>query len=161
MRPSSSCLPAKNAPVNTFFILDLGFHIVDSVGLGLNLERNGLAGEDLDKNLHTTTIREDEERDEGWIPSGCYSQREERDEGWPGFLLDVVVKESAKTENEMKGGFLLNVKIRKSATVFELLASEDKTLLIRWDALLVLNLGLHIQVNRVRGLDFQSDRFAS
>jgi hypothetical protein len=203
VRPSSSCLPAKNAPVNTFFILDLGFHIVDSVGLGLNLERNGLAGEGLDENLHTTTIREDEERDEGWIPSGCYSQREERDEGWPGFLLDVVVKESAKTkneimmkggflldvvvkesaktknemkggflldvvvkesaktENEMKGGFLLNVKIRKSATVFELLASEDKTLLIRWDALLVLNLGLHIQVNRVRGLDFQSDRFAS
>jgi hypothetical protein len=63
------------------------------------VEQNGLASEGLDKNLHTTEIREDEERDEGW----------------PGFFLDVVVKESAKTKNEMKGGFLLDVVVKESA----------------------------------------------
>jgi len=44
----------------------------------------------------------------------------------------------------MEGGLLLDVIIGQSATVLELLSGEDQTLLIRWDSLLVLNLGLDI-----------------
>ena len=59
----------------------------------------------------------------------------------------------------MEGGLLLNVVVRESATVLELLSSEDQALLVGRDALLVLNLGLHV-VDRVRWLDLQSDRLA-
>ena len=46
--------------------------------------------------------------------------------------------------------------VAQSATVFELLASEDKTLLVRGDALLVLDFGLDI-IDGVRGLDLEGD----
>jgi len=59
----------------------------------------------------------------------------------------------------VESGFLLDVVVRESAAVFELLAGEDETLLIRWDALLVLNLCLDI-VDGVGALNFQSDRLA-
>ena len=59
----------------------------------------------------------------------------------------------------MKGRFLLNVVVGESATVFELLARKDKTLLVRWNAFLVLDLGLHI-VDGVRGLNLQRDGLA-
>ena len=56
----------------------------------------------------------------------------------------------------MKGGFLLNIVVRKSTPVLQLLSSEDQTLLIRRNSLLVLNLGLHI-VNGVGGFDIKGD----
>jgi hypothetical protein len=40
-----------------------------------------------------------------------------------------------------------------------LLAGKDKTLLIRWDSFLVLNLGLDV-LNGVAGLNLESDGFA-
>ena len=49
--------------------------------------------------------------------------------------------------------------IRKGATVLQLLSRKDKTLLVRRNALLVLDLALHV-VNGVRGLDFKSDGLA-
>jgi len=51
---------------------------------------------------------------------------------------------------------LLNVVVRESAAILKLLASEDQALLVRGDALLVLDLGLDI-VDRVRGLDLEGD----
>lgn len=56
----------------------------------------------------------------------------------------------------MKGALLLNVIIRKRAAVLELLAREDKTLLVWRDTLLVLDLRLHV-VDGVRRLDLQRD----
>jgi hypothetical protein len=47
---------------------------------------------------------------------------------------------------------LLNVVVRQRAAVLELLAREDQALLVRGNALLVLDLGLDI-VDRVRRLD--------
>ena len=44
----------------------------------------------------------------------------------------------------MKGGLLLNVVVAQSSSVFQLLASEDEPLLVRRNALLVLDLGLHV-----------------
>ena len=60
----------------------------------------------------------------------------------------------------MEGGLLLNVIIRESAAVLELLAGEDQALLVRRDALLVLNLALNI-VDSVGGLDLESNGLAS
>ena len=59
----------------------------------------------------------------------------------------------------MEGGLLLDVVVRKSAAVLELLASEDQALLVRGDALLVLDLGLDV-VDGVGRLDLEGDGLA-
>ena len=66
---------------------------------------------------------------------------------------------TTESEHEMEGGLLLNVVVRESSAVLELLTGEDKSLLIRGDALLVLDLGLDI-LNSVRGLNVQGDGLA-
>jgi len=104
---------------NALLVLDLGLDIVDGVGR-LDLKGNGLAGEGLDENLHTT----------------------------------------AETEDEVKGGLLLDVVVREGAAVLELLAGENETLLVGRNALLVLNLGLDV-VDGVRGLDLKGNGLAS
>ena len=59
----------------------------------------------------------------------------------------------------MQGRLLLNVVVGKGAAVLELLASEDQALLVRRNALLVLNLGLDI-VDGVRRLNLKGDGLA-
>merc|ERR1711910_22295 len=66
---------------------------------------------------------------------------------------------SPKTENEMKGGLLLDVVVGEGPSVLKLLASKDQPLLVRGDALLVLDLGLHI-LDGVRGLDLEGNGLA-
>jgi hypothetical protein len=55
--------------------------------------------------------------------------------------------------------YLLDVVVRQRAAVLELLAGEDQALLVRGDALLVLDLALHI-VDGVAGLDLERDGLA-
>ena len=59
----------------------------------------------------------------------------------------------------MKGRLLLNVVVTQSSSVFQLLSSEDKSLLVGWNSLLILDLGLHV-IDRIRRLDLQRDRLA-
>ena len=70
--------------------------------------------------------------------------------------LDEDLHTTAETEDEMEGRLLLDVVIRESAAVLELLSGEDQTLLIGRDALLILDLGLHV-VDGVAGLDLECD----
>ena len=56
----------------------------------------------------------------------------------------------------MKSGLLLDVVVAESAAILKLLSGKDKTLLIRRDSFLVLDLGLDV-VDGVRRLDVQSD----
>jgi len=42
----------------------------------------------------------------------------------------------------VEGGLLLDVVVLEGAAILELLACEDEALLVRWDPLLVLDLGL-------------------
>lgn len=70
------------------------------------------------------------------------------------------LESSTQTEDQMKSGLLLDVVIRKGTTVFQLLSSEDQTLLIWGNSLLVLNLSLHV-LNGVRGLHIESDGLSS
>jgi hypothetical protein len=55
--------------------------------------------------------------------------------------------------------YLLDVVIRKSASILKLLSGEDQSLLVRGNSLLVLDLGLDI-VDRIGGLDLKGDGFA-
>jgi len=104
---------------NTFLVLDLGLDVLDGVGW-LNVEGDGLSGQGLDEDLHTTS----------------------------------------ESKHKMEGRLLLDVIIGEGAAVFELLSSEDKSLLIGRDAFLVLDLGLDI-LNGIRWLDIEGDGFTS
>ena len=63
---------------------------------------------------------------------------------------------TTETEHKVKGGLLLDVVVREGAAVLKLLAREDQALLVRGDALLVLNLSLHV-VDGVRRLHLKGD----
>jgi len=67
---------------------------------------------------------------------------------------------SSQSKNQVKGGLLLNIVIRKGSTVFQLFPCKDQSLLIRWDTFLILDLGLHIR-NSIRWLNVQCDRLSS
>ena len=103
---------------DALLVLDLGLDVLNSVRR-LNIEGDGLAGEGLGEDLHTST----------------------------------------ESEHEVESGLLLNVVVRESSAVLELLASEDESLLIRGDTLLVLDLSLDV-LNGVRGLNVQSNGLA-
>jgi hypothetical protein len=64
-----------------------------------------------------------------------------------------------QAEYEVERRLLLDVVVAQRAAVLELLAREDKALLIRRDPLLVLDLGLDI-LDRIRRLDLERDGFA-
>ena len=55
--------------------------------------------------------------------------------------LDATDTTATESEDQVEGGLLLDVVVRKSAAILELLAGEDQTLLIGGNALLVLDLG--------------------
>ena len=59
----------------------------------------------------------------------------------------------------MERRLLLDVVVGKGPTILELFAGKDETLLIGWDALLVLDLCLYV-VDSVRGLDLEGDGLA-
>ena len=74
--------------------------------------------------------------------------------------LDEDLHATAQAQDQVQRGLLLDVVVRKRAAVLQLLAGKDEALLVRGDALLVLDLGLDA-VNGVAGLDLQSDGLAS
>ena len=67
---------------------------------------------------------------------------------------------TSQAKHQVEGGLLLDVVVGESAAVLELLAREDQALLVRGNALLVLDLGLDV-VNGVGGLHIQGDGLAS
>merc|ERR550539_249228 len=66
---------------------------------------------------------------------------------------------TTEAKHKMKCRLLLDVVVRKRATVLELLACEDETLLVRRNSLLVLDLGFHV-VDGVTGLNIECDGLA-
>ena len=51
---------------------------------------------------------------------------------------------TTQAQHQVEGGLLLDVVVGQSATVLQLLAGKDQTLLVRRDTLLVLDLALDI-----------------
>jgi len=70
-----------------------------------------------------------------------------------------VVDTTTEAEHQVQSRLLLDVVIAQRAAVFELFSSENQALLIRRDALLVLDLGFDI-VDRVAGLHVERDGLA-
>ena len=66
---------------------------------------------------------------------------------------------TAQTQHKVQCRFLLDVVVAQGAAILQLLTSKDQALLVRGNALLVLDLGLDV-VNCVRRLDFEGDGFA-
>ena len=62
-------------------------------------------------------------------------------DGLAGKSLHEDLHTTSETEHQVEGGLLLNVVVRKSAAILELLAGEDQTLLIGRNTFLVLDLG--------------------
>merc|ERR1711974_583542 len=76
-------------------------------------------------------------------------------DGLTGEGLDEDLHASPESEHKVEGALLLDVVVGESSSVLELLASEDQSLLIWGDPLLVLDLGLDV-LNGVRGFDLQN-----
>ena len=81
-------------------------------------------------------------------------------------LLTVVLRSKSlqgglndtttETEDQVEGRLLLDVVVGESSAILKRLASEDQSLLIRGDALLVLDLGLDV-VDGVGRLNLEGD----
>merc|ERR1719324_2190862 len=66
---------------------------------------------------------------------------------------------TAQAEHQVESGLLLDVVVRKSAAILELLARENQALLVRRDSLLVLYLRLDV-LDRVGALHLKGDCLA-
>lgn len=120
---------------DALLILDLRLHIVDGIRR-LHLEGDGLASEGLD---------DCEKLLDYAIPQRSQDGRK---------LTNLHA--TTETENQVKGGFLLDVVVGQGAAVFKLLSGEDQALLVWGNALLVLNLRLNV-VDSIRGLNLEGD----
>ncbi len=74
-------------------------------------------------------------------------------------LLFALLGSTSQTQDKVKGGLLLDVVITQSAAILQLLSGKDKTLLIRRDSFLILNLSLDI-IDCVAGFNIQCDGLA-
>jgi len=66
---------------------------------------------------------------------------------------------TSKTKDQVEGGLLLDVVVRKSTSIFQLFSSEDQSLLLRRNSLFILNLGLDVG-DGVVGFNVESNRLA-
>jgi len=176
---------------DALLVLDLGLHVLDGVSW-LNVEGDGLAGQGLHEDLHTSSQSEDQVESRLLLDvvvtegSAVLELLSSEDEslliGWDTFLvldlgldvlngvgwlnikgdgltsesLDEDLHTSSESQDQVEGGLLLDVVVGEGSAVFELLSSEDESLLVGWDALLVLDLSLDI-LNGVSWLDVEGD----
>merc|ERR1711997_363105 len=77
-------------------------------------------------------------------------------DGLPCESLDEDLHSSSESKDQMESGLFLDVVVRQSSAILQLLASEDKTLLVWGDSLLVLDLSLDV-LNGIARLNLQSD----
>jgi len=63
---------------------------------------------------------------------------------------------TTESKDKVKGRLFLDVVVTQGSTILELFSSKDETLLVWWNSLLVLNLGLHV-FNGVAWLNLQGD----
>merc|ERR1712215_48233 len=165
-------LASKDQPLliwgDSFLILDLGLNILNGVRR-LNLKGDGLSSQGLDKDLHTSPQPEDKMESgllldvvvrEGPAILKLLASKDQSLLIWGDsflvlnlglYILYGVRRLNFKGDclscqclDPMEGGLLLDVVIRESPTIFQLLSSKNQPLLVWWNSLLVLDLGLHI-----------------
>ena len=72
---------------------------------------------------------------------------------------DLRTATTTQTEDEVKRRLLLDVVVAQRAAILKLLAGKDKALLVRRNALLVLDLRLDV-LDRVGRLDLERNRLS-
>ena len=106
-----------------------------------------LRGEGLERRLNDTTTEAEDEVEGGFLIRHQQAST-------PKFRHQSMRKQGTTKTRGITD--LLDVIIRKSAAILELLSRKDKSLLVGGDSLLILNLGLHI-VDCVRGLNLEGN----
>ena len=81
-------------------------------------------------------------------------------DGLAGESLHEDLHASAESEDQVDGGLFLDVVVGEGSAIFQLLAGEDQSLLVIWNALLILDLGLDI-FDGVSALNIESDCLSS
>merc|ERR1712213_171609 len=145
---------------NAFLVLDLGLDILNGVRR-LDLQGDGLASESLNKD-QSLLIRGNSFLilDLGLDILNGVRRFNLKGDGLASESLDKDLHTSSQSENQMQGTLLLDVVVGEGSSIFQLLSSEDQSLLIWRNSFLVLDLGLDI-LNGVRWLNLQGDGFAS
>merc|ERR1712043_148502 len=67
---------------------------------------------------------------------------------------------TSKTKYKMESRFFLDIVIRKSSAIFQLLSGKNQSLLVRRDTFFILDFLLHI-FNGITGFNIKSDSFTS
>jgi len=60
------------------------------------------------------------------------------------YLIFPSLLSTSQPQDQVQSRFLLDVVVAQGSSILQLLTSEDKSLLVWWDTLLVLNLGLDV-----------------
>ena len=81
-------------------------------------------------------------------------------DGLAGESLHEDLHASAESEDQVDGGLFLDVVVGEGSAIVQLLAGEDQSLLVPWDSLLILDLGLDI-FDGVSALNIESDCLSS
>ena len=74
--------------------------------------------------------------------------------GGEGLLLPLLLLTTTETKHKVQGRVLLDRIVLESVAILQLLAGEDQSLLVGWDTLLVLDLGLDV-LNSICWLDLK------
>jgi len=176
---------------DTFLVLNLSLNILDGV-TGLNVESDGLSGQSLDENLHTTS-KSQHQMESGLLLDVVVGKRSSvlqllsgedkslligrntflvlnlglnvlngvtglnvQSDGLTGQGLDEDLHTTSESQHQVKGGLLLDVVVGKGSSIFQLLSSENESLLVGRNTFLILDLRLDV-LDSVTGLNVQSD----
>jgi len=58
--------------------------------------------------------------------------------------LNENLHATSESQDQVQGGFLLDVVVRESPAIFKLLSGENESLLVWWDAFFILDFGLDV-----------------
>uniref|UniRef100_A0A1L8E847 Putative ubiquitin/40s ribosomal protein s27a fusion n=1 Tax=Haematobia irritans TaxID=7368 RepID=A0A1L8E847_HAEIR len=87
----------------------------------------------------------------GWFDLQC--------NGFTSQSFNENLHTTTKTQDQMKGRFLLDIVVGQSTTIFQLFTGKDQTLLVWGNTFLVLNLSLNI-LNGIRRFNLQCNCFS-
>ena len=88
----------------------------------------------------------------------CISWLNIKSDGFSSKSLDEDLHTSSKSEDQVESGLFLNIVVWKSSSIFKLLSSKDKSLLIWWNTFLILDFSFDI-LNGVCWFNIKGDGF--
>merc|ERR1711971_333641 len=121
-------LPGKDETLlvrrNSFLVLDLGLYVVDGIGW-FHIKSNGLSGQSLHENLHSSAKTEDQVKGGFLLDLGLHivdgiGWFHIKSDGLSGQRLHEDLHSTTKAKDQVKSGFLLDVIIAEGASILKL-----------------------------------------